>query len=345
VPIENKESPHEQIIRDNKQINTRKNQINENNITDNKIKRNLQNEIVPNLKCLEYKTKEGESLIEILIAQKRTPLYGINGSFNQTLSLNPNIKINNPTFKEGEVICLEDISKTKNPENNSNKENLEDNKNSNHMVYVEGGVKYLRLIEKDNDNGTSATLLSRPMIITEGGLIQKWTPNFQSYFGINFGISQIMQSDTSVVIGDDIIRLTKYILGVKYYFLPDLYGNVEYGYGDELLFRAINTNTMQVEKMATAKLKALGGYTFLNFENLKFHGEAAFLINTPFNNEIYASQIGTGYEAALISSYETKDWEVRARLHYSRYITNIPPVTFDYTEIGILLRLSAYLPQ
>ena len=208
------------------------------------------------------------------------------------------MKKNNPTFKNEEVIFLEDLSKIQKPENLSDKEN---NENSNHMVYFEGGAKYLRLIEKDNDNGTSATLLSRLMISAEGGLIQKWTPIFHSYFGINFGVTQIMQSDTAVVIGDD--------------------------------------------TMATAKLKTLVGYTFLNFDNISFHGEAAFLINTPFNNEIYASQIGTGYEAAFVSSYETKDWELRSRLYYSRYITNIPPVTFDYTEIGITLRLSAYLPQ
>ena len=344
-PNEKKEIRHNKIITENKNKNIKTKKINENKKTDDKIKQNLQSEPVANLKCMEYKTKEGESLIEILRSQKRIPIYGINGSFNQTLSLNPNIKKNNPKFKEGEVICLESIQKSQTLENSLVQEKQEDKDNSNHMVYFEGGGKYLRLIEKDNDNGTSAKLLSRLMISVEGGLIQKWTPSLYSYFGINFGVTQIMQSDTSVVIGDDIIRLTNYFLGIKYYFFPDFYGNMEYGYGDALLFRAINSNTMQVEKMATAKIKILGGYTFLNFEKLKFNGEAAFLINTPFNNEIYASQIGTGYEAAFVSSYETKDWEVRARLHYSRYITNIPPVTFDYTEIGILLRLSAYLPQ
>ncbi|WP_233231075.1 hypothetical protein [Silvanigrella aquatica] len=291
-------------------------------------------------KCNIYKAEEGEKLIEILRKKSLLPIYGEEGSFKKTLEANPNIPVNNPEFHEGQTICLaeeninkSDVNKTKTPSRN------------NQMFYIEGGGRYLRLDDTDSSTGTSASLLSRMIVSMDAGLIQKWTPDLQTYIGINYAVSQIMESDTSVVIGGSIIRLTNFIFGAKYQFDPRIYGQMELGYGDELLFRAVTVNTIQVEKMSTAKLKTLAGYTLYTDGNFGFHGELGFLINTPFNNEIYRANLGTGFEAALAGSYQGEDWDFKARVYYTKHQTNIPPVLFTYYETGILMRLSVDLPQ
>lgn len=270
-----------------------------------------------------------------------TPIYGINGSLNKVLQLNPKLPIHNYTFKDGEILCLMDST---NKENKNPDQKINSNKLPNfQMVYVEGGIRYLKLIDQDSTTETSAKLLSRMIINSEVGLIQKWHPQIQSYLGINYSVSQIMESDTAVVIGDSIIRLTNFLVGMKYFFLPYAYGQIELGYGDTLLFRAINSNTIQMEKMSTAKLKLLGGLTMLEYEAWGFHGELAYLLNKPFNNEIYSSQIGKGYEGALVSTYQGTGWDFRVRLYHTKYETRIPPVVFDDTEVGLLLRLAVDL--
>ncbi|MBX9840153.1 MAG: hypothetical protein K2X69_17780 [Silvanigrellaceae bacterium] len=338
-----------------------KDELKNKEISENKIKNKKKNRSesdkkykkeVMNKKCNKYTTSNGENLIQILRNKSMTPIYGIDGSLNKTLQLNPNLPINNYTFKDGEILCLMDSPSKSEEKNQTIKEsikishdqktNLNESQNF-QMVYVEGGIRYLRLIENDSDTNTSALLLSRAMISAEGGLIQKWHPKFQSYFGINYAVSQIMQSDTSIVIGDSIIRLTNFFVGGKYFFLPYVYGLIGFGYGDELLFRAVNSQTIQVEKMSTAKLKFLGGLTMYEYRSFGFYGELAFLLNTPYNNEIYYSQIGKGYEAALATTYQGTGWDFRARIYYTRYETTIPPVVFDYTEVGLLLRLAVDL--
>ncbi len=326
----------------------RKKKKNNLNQLNNSYKNNITNK-----KCNKYIASEGESLIQILRSKFMTPIYGVDGSLDKTLQLNPNLPINNDTFKGGEILCLVDTTNQED-QNNPIKENTniitDQNKYQNdsknfQIAYVEGGSRYLKLSEKDASSGTSATLLSRMIISAETGLIQKWYPHFQSYFGINYAVSQIMQSDTSVVIGDNIIRLTNFFSGAKYQFLPYAYGQMELGYGDELIFRAVSSQTIQVEKMSTAKLKFLGGITMHQYGSFDFNGELAYLLNMPFNNQVYSSQVGMGYEGALVSVYQGIGWDFRARLYYTNYKTNVPPVVFNYAELGFLLRLAVDLPN
>ncbi|WGL59909.1 hypothetical protein QEJ31_15360 [Pigmentibacter sp. JX0631] len=289
-----------------------------------------------NISCELYKTNEGETLTSILRKKKYFPIYGENGFLKKTLEVNPNISNYNFILPEGESICL--------LENKSEKENSERNIDANfHSLFLEGGIKYLRLIEIDSTTGTEAKLLSRAIPFVELGLIQHWTSDFKSFLGINYAVSQIIQSDSSVVIGDSIIRLTNYFLGLNYKFNYLFYSEVTISYGDTLVVRAISDNTLKIEKMSNIKAKFLGGINFLAIDNILFNSEIGFLLNTKYNNEIYNSDYGKGYEGALVILLISKDWELRGRLYYNHYSTYVQPVTFDYTEVGISIRLTADL--
>nr|BFD32146.1 hypothetical protein GTC16762_17640 [Pigmentibacter ruber] len=289
-----------------------------------------------NTACELYEIKEGETITSILRKKKYFPIYGENGFLKKTLEINPNISSYNITLSEGESICL-----LKNELINENKLN---NIDSNfHSYYLESGIKYLRLIEIDSTSGTEAKLLSRAIPFIETGFIQNWTKDFKSYLGINYSISQIMQSDSSVVIGDSIIRITNYFLGLNYKFNSLLYSELLISYGDTLVVRAVGDNTLKIEKMSNTKFKFLGGINFLNFENIFFNSELGFLLNTKFNNEIYNSDYGKGYEGALLVIVANNGWNLRGRIYYSHYSTYVQPVTFDYTEVGISIRLTVDL--
>lgn len=321
-------------------------------------------------KCIQYKVKEGETISQILNNQSLSPIYGKNGSLLKTLKMNnrkgkseyliykddilclpekttqlekQNKKeiINNITSEDKYLYLMKPINQEEKSKKNTNivqKENPIKSQNF-HMIYTEAGIRYLEIIKNDpNSNiGTSAELLSKMMLSIEVGLIQKWHPKFQSYFGINYTSPQIMKSDTSIDIKNNIVPLGNFIGGIKYHFLPHAYGQIEYGYGDDLSFTEVNTRTIQMEKITTAKLNILGGFTMFEYNAFELQGEFAYLLNTQLNNE---PQIGKGYEGAIVSTYHGKDWNFKVRPYYKRYkIINVQTV-FDHTETGILFRLS-----
>ena len=156
-------------------------------------------------------------------------------------------------------------------------------------------------------------------------------------------ISEIMQSDNSVVIGDSIIRLTNYFVGANYKINDLFYTELVTSYGDVLVVRAVSDNVLKIEKMSNTKFKLSGGLSFLNWNNFQFKGELGFLLNSKFNNEIYNSDFGKGYEGAFLVVYPNKSWELQSKIYYSHYSTNVQPVVFDYTEVGLLLRLTVDL--
>ncbi len=287
------------------------------------------------LSCIKYIVQEDENLISILRKQNYYPIYGKNGYLEKTIQLNPKTNRQNEVLPPGTNICL--VEK----ENDNNKELFVEN--SLQAFYLEGGIKYLRLIEKDSISGTSAKLLSRPIAMIEAGLEQKWRYDFKSYLGINYSISEIMQSDSSVVIGDNIIRLTNYFAGLNYKFNNIFYTDFLISYGDILVVRAISDHVLKIEKMSNTKLKLLGGIKFLELDAFIFNTEIGLLLNSKFENEIYNADYGKGYEGAIIVAYPNKGWELRSRLFYSHYTTNVQPVEFDYTEIGLMLRLTVDL--
>ncbi|KAB8033731.1 LysM peptidoglycan-binding domain-containing protein [Fluviispira multicolorata] len=304
-------------------------------------------------KCNKYIADKKEHLIYILRKKNLYPLYGKDGSFQKTVELNKNLNLEDPYIEAETSICLpesisnntEDKTQILKAQDESKKieisKSYEENPN---LFYTEFGIKYLRLTGTDTSNNTSSTLLSRAILFAEAGFIQKWDQNFSTYFGISYAISQILQSDTKIVIGDSIIRLTNILVGAKYKFYPRFYAALQLSYGDELVYRAMNNTTIQVEKMSSAKMKNTAGYTFLDYNELSFQAELSYLFNTSFNNEIYNSSIGQGFEAALIQSYEGKGWEFRSKIYYLRDYTRVTPVKFDYTEIGLLIQFAGELP-
>lgn len=309
--------------------------VNKEELKNSKIINSTDNTNTSQIKCIKYLIQEDESLITILRNHNYYPIYGKNGYLVKTIQLNPNITRQNIILPKGEYICL--IEK----ENENNKDFFI--KNSFQSIYLEGGVKYLRLIENDTISETSAILLSRAIATAEVGLEQNWNNNFKSYLGINYSISEIMQSDSKVVIGDNIIRLTNYFIGLNYKLNNIFYTDFLVSYGDVLVVRAISDNVLKIEKMSNTKFKLLGGMKFLELETLIFNTELGILLNTKFNNEIYNSDYGKGYEGALIAAYPNNGWELRARAYYSHYTTKVQPVEFDYTEVGFVLRLTVDL--
>ncbi len=336
-------------ISNEKRENKKKPEQNKKKDSNEKIIPEAQSEIQ---QCDKYTTEKEENIIHILRKKNITPLYGENGSYQKTIELNKNLTFDNPFLEKGTAICLPKILTT---DNNSEKNlhafdksiKLENNKNfeeNPNLFYSELGVKYLRLIGINTDNNLSSTLLSRPIVFTEAGLTQRWSKQLETYFGINFAFTEIMQSDTNVVIGDSILRLTNIIAGIKHQFYPSLYGNFQFSYGDYVIFRSIDDSTIQVEKMSTAHLRSTLGYTFLNYDKLSFQSEISYLLSTPFTNEVYNSYVGQGYELGLIQSYNDKGWGFKTKLFYLRDYTYVPPVKFDYTEIGILFKFFGELP-
>ncbi|WP_186643943.1 LysM peptidoglycan-binding domain-containing protein [Fluviispira vulneris] len=302
--------------------------------------------------CDKYTTEKEENIIHILRKKNMIPLFGENGSYQKTIELNKNLAFDNAFLEKGTTICLPNMPTTVNNKEkkllaSDNTIELEKNKNfeeNPNLFYSELGVKYLRLKGENTDNNLTSTLLSRPIIFTEIGLTQRWNKDLETYFGINLSVTQIMQSDTNVVIGDSILRLTNILAGIKYNFYPNLYGNFQLSYGDFVVFRSINDTTLQVEKMSTTLLRSTIGYTFLSYDKLSFQSELSYLLSTPFTNEVYNAYIGQGYELGLVQSYNDKGWGFKTKLFYLRDYTYVPPVKFDYTEIGILFKFFGELP-
>jgi hypothetical protein len=292
--------------------------------------------------CYDYIVKEGESLVQILRKHALVPIYGPKGSLLMTLKANKNISHKNSTLQEGEKLCLRETSEGKKP---LSEEALEKATLPNlQKFYFGGGISYLRLIGFESDDRTTGILLSKPMSFIETGLAQNWTPRLNSTFGINYTHSRILESADTIIIGDPSLNLINFYLEILYRFLPQVYGEFKFGYGDEMVYRSITTLKIRPEKLPTSKIKFLGGIKLLEFGGLQLEGQGAFSLNAPFFNEIYKAQIGKGFEFAAALKYEGEGWNSKLRWYYERHYTSIPPVIFDYTETGLTLRFTGELP-
>lgn len=301
----------------------------------NKVLAEAENKTESNSQCQQYVVEDGESILSILRKLKYYPIYGKTGYLVKTRQLNPNLPQHNYHLQAGEQLCLP-LTETEDQQDRFAR-------NSFHSFFIEGGLKYLRLIETEESTNTSAKLLSRPIASGEAGLQQNWSHSFKSFAGINYMISEILQSDTNVVIGDSIIRLVSYFVGGNLKLNEQFYSELIISYGDILVVRALSENILKMEKMSNTKLKILGGMQLLNWNELYFKGELAFLLNSTFKNEIYDAKIGKGFEGALLVTYPNDHWELQAKTYYSYYTTEVPPVLFEYTEIGLLLKLTVAL--
>lgn len=288
--------------------------------------------------CNYYKAKEGETYTEILRKNRLLPIYGAEGSFEKNLENNKHITRNNYTFTEGEELCLEKPLETSSAFKNNEEKNFQ-------KVYSEIGSHYLRIIDDDPQSQTKAVLLSRLLGSAELGLIQAWNPLMRTHLGIRYEASQIMQSDTAIVIGESIFQLIHLNAGIQYQFNPKIYGKFDFNYGDELVFRAIDFETIMLEKIPTTKFKLLGGYKLFENQYFNIYGELGFSLHKPFENEVYKANFGKGYEFAVTANHQNKDWEFQSRLYFSRYWTVIKPINFDYSEVGISFTLATDLPN
>ncbi|WP_338634779.1 LysM peptidoglycan-binding domain-containing protein [Spirobacillus cienkowskii] len=288
--------------------------------------------------CNYYKTKEGETYTEILRKNKLLPIYGEEGSFEKNLENNKHITRNNYTFSEGEELCLEKPVATTTVSKNNEEKNFQ-------KVYSEIGSHYLRIIDEDPESQTRAVLLSRLLGRVELGLIQTWNSLMRTNLGIRYEASQIMQSETAIVIGESIFQLIHLNAGIQYQFNPKIYGKFDINYGDELVFRAIDFETIMLEKIPTTKFKLLGGYKLFENQYFNIYGEFGFSLHKPFENEVYKANFGKGYEFAVTANHQNEDWEFQSRLYFSRYWTVIKPINFNYTEVGISFTLATDLPN
>jgi hypothetical protein len=288
--------------------------------------------------CNYYKTKEGETYTEILRKNKLFPIYGEEGSFEKNLENNKHITRNNYTFSEGEDLCLENPVATTTVSKNNEEKNFQ-------KVYSEIGSHYLRIIDEDPESQTRAVLLSRLLGRVELGLIQTWNSLMRTNLGIRYEASQIMQSETAIVIGESIFQLIHLNAGIQYQFNPKIYGKFDINYGDELVFRAIDFETIMLEKIPTTKFKLLGGYKLFENQYFNIYGEFGFSLHKPFENEVYKANFGKGYAFAVTANHQNEDWEFQSRLYFSRYWTVIKPINFNYTEVGISFTLATDLPN
>lgn len=192
--------------------------------------------------------------------------------------------------------------------------------------------RYIKLMGHDHSSNTTGSLYSPALTGIEVKWKQFWTKKFSSYISAEILKVKIDPAANKTIL-DRKHNLSTFLIGFEQKFTQHFSGSASLGQGDELLYRALTTQTLRVDKLAARKASLSVKAQLAKVRKLSLDLELGYLIIFPFKNDFYSLKIGKGYRGGLEVNHHEEKFDVKANVFYSSY--KLPAGSVDYTRMDL----------
>ena len=219
----------------------------------------------------------------------------------------------------------------------TDKESSKKDEKAFNSFYLDSEFRYFTISGTDQNYNVSQNLVFRAASLEEVGFMQNWNQDFRSYFGMNYSVLQVSNSDAGITVNNTIKREINFVVAAKYRLLPFAYLQGEYTYGGIMVFRAINPQSVKIESILISRFYFTGGFTFIDYKSFGVHAEGIYDFVLPYSDSNYKSVNGNGFETALLFTYQGNEWAIKSRFYYNLFRLNTYPINLQYQEYGVSL--------
>lgn len=199
--------------------------------------------------------------------------------------------------------------------------------------------RYIKLTGKDSSTNTTGSLYSPALLGVDLSWKQYWTEKFHSF--ISFDILKVtIDPSATKTLNDRKLTLSRFAVGVEEKFNDTLSASISIGKGDELVYRALDSQNLKIEKIGAPKIELAAKIRLAQKRKLSLDAEGAYLITLPFKNDYYSSKTGSGYKGKLEVIHQEENFNINANVFYSNYTLPVGTVKFTRTDIGVGLGFS-----
>jgi hypothetical protein len=199
--------------------------------------------------------------------------------------------------------------------------------------------RYLKLAGHDKPTNTTGSLYSPALLGVDLKWKQIWTKDFSSFIATDLVKSKVNHAKNKTFLGVK-QTLVNFNIGFEEKLSEKFSIIASVGHGDELVYRALDSQSFQIEKIAAPKATVSAKIEVVKKGKLALAFEAGYLAVLPFKNDYYSSKTGHGYKTAATVTHTEKNFAVTAELFYSTYKIPLPTVDFTRSDIGVGAGLS-----
>lgn len=306
---------------------------------------------------ITYTVRSNETLSSILYRNDIKPIYGLTGTLNQTIALNPELRrsMGNKVFP-GQKIRLPreklasfDLPKTDEPKNPVPLANEDISNDASATFSVSAGVDFMKIQGVDETTGDDSVILSEANPSLSLGFNLLWDQvtalslisKVQNYKLQDLNNGQSFDHDNGNKI-DLSLKLTR-----KYSERWTIGAGV--AFEQDLFFHAISPTELGVDKVMIAKPGFYARYVAMAKSNANVGFDGRLGVNLPNETSVYKIKTGAHAGAGTYFKYHTKilnqDYKsIEARVFYSIDNQDTSVTTRKLTNLSFMLLYDWRLP-
>lgn len=293
----------------------------------------------------EIIVKKNETISGLLKAHELNPIYGKNGSLQQTLKLNPNLKKRPNLIFVGEKIVLpistiessfelaEQIEEPPIEKNETVKIQKDELKRSSKFS-IRLGQSYFR-VDGNKEVGTKGIIGSSASPLIEGVWIPQVGEKTFTELGVRLTSVTITQ-DSKKTIQSRSQTLNKVFLGLNYLQGSRFEFGGQFSFNEQLFF--INQSAVnKVEKMGVPSILASAKINLYQFKNTLLSTRAGLKGILPFKNDSINVKSGNGFDLSMIITEKMEAYDLFGELLFSYNKYKSTPDNFESRELTLIL--------
>ena len=306
---------------------------------------------------ITYTVGNNETLSNILYRNDIKPIYGLNGTLNQTIALNPELRrsMGNKVFPGQKVrlpreeLARQDLPKIDESKNSVRFATEDTTKDAAATFSVSAGVDFMKIQGVDETSGDDSVILSEASPSLSLGYNLLWDQvtvlslisKVQRYKlqGLNNGQSFDYASGSKIDLSLKVVRefSKRWALGAGVAFEQDLF------------FHAISPIELGVDKVMITKPRIYARYAALVKSNANLGFDGSVGVNLPNETSVYKIKTGTHAGAGTYFKYHTKllnqDYKsIEARVFYSIDKQDTSVTTRKLTNLSFMFLYDWRLP-
>lgn len=315
-----------------------------------------------------YTVKPKDTLSEVLYSLGLKPIYGEDGYLTIILKKNPWLmRSQGDLIRPGEKITLEQILQNiqndvplkapagtmeSPPPNIPHDETPEQTmvpykaetvqtppKKSELLIGVYQGTV---AVHGEDEFNTSGVLHSS----SSYGVQLEWATQLSEKVSLAIGSNyQRLKFNTALTrtINDKNLNLSDYYLSGKYKFRPNWVVELKLTQAEQVYYRAIDLNTIEINSNSVFQTQASIKYDFLTYGSFVYSVKAGLRVHYPFSNDYYKGELGKGYFSSLLMEQSFASFDLVGHATYSHDILPVKHADFENKNLQVGLGIRFFL--
>lgn len=295
-----------------------------------------------------YIAKPGDTLSQILYVHNIKPIYGKKGTLKKVLALNKKLVKTDgnriiPGMRIrliGDPLLLQTASSSTLRHEESSFQGDEALGGSRSDLSLSVTSRFLRIDSQDEISNANASFLSESAVGYKFTWGQSWNSALRSFLAFeNYYVSmQDPTSSTRSLVGRE-QAIFEYSLGVEYLVSSGLKVNSSLIYGESLVNRSIDVNTLKIEKFNFPKIELGLGYRLAKYDSLLLDARVDAVILLPAKQDLYESELSLGSKFGLNVEDKIGELVLLGGVFYGNAPVKMESAIFEQVEFGLTFGL------